>query len=331
MQPGGEELIGNPVAPALPARHPAVVELDHRTEPVGGAPGKLRHSLRQEGGVPGDIAFGDREAQVIPAAPTARHGGETAGAGRVTRRGERLTQGSGAVLAIKKKDGIGDQTGLWRHLQPQLLGESTALLRFREGRAVLLGDKRRDVGGERIAGVLIAVVVPAEDGREAAGPQHLRDEHRLAVADRGGPPRRGGWLAVALGDRLIERVDPGVIPGLVAIDQRAGAPRLIAHLQGGTAPVDEDGAPAVEGQGRLTRIVELALDHDAALVWDHAGGRQRRASLPVQGNGFGMRQRGARAGEPLAIQLHRAGGTPNHGAVTRHDGKGAGHLVGERR
>src|SRR5256885_13756871 len=103
VQPCGKELIRDPVAPALPAGHPAVVELDHGAEPVGGAPGKLRHPLRQEGGVPGDIAFGDREAQVVPAAPTARHGGETAGAGSVPRRGERLTQGSGAVLPIKKK------------------------------------------------------------------------------------------------------------------------------------------------------------------------------------------------------------------------------------
>src|SRR5207302_6180428 len=133
----------------------------------GGAPGKLRQPLRQEGGVPGDIAFGDREAQVIPAAPTARHGGETAGAGSVTRRGERLTQGSGAVLAIKKKDGIGDEASLRRHLEPQLLRESTALLRFRERRAVLLGDECRDIGREGIARVLVAVVMPAEDGRDA--------------------------------------------------------------------------------------------------------------------------------------------------------------------
>src|SRR5207245_11269309 len=100
-----------------------------------------------------------------------------------------------------------------------------------------------------------------------------------AVADRGGAPRRGGWLAVALGDRLIERVDPGVIPGLVAIDQRAGAPRLIAHPQGGAAPVDDDGTPAVEGQRRLTRIVELALEHDSARLEHQAGGPRRRARL----------------------------------------------------
>ena len=72
----------------------------------------------------------------------------------------------------------------------------------------------------------------------------------------------------------------------------------IADLQGGAAPLDDDRAPTVEGQRRLTRIVELALDHDAALVRDQAGGRQRRAGLPVQGNGFGMRQRGGRAGVP---------------------------------
>src|SRR5436190_18538181 len=192
VQPGGEELIRDPVAPALPARHPAVIELDHCTEPVGGGLGKLRHSLRQEGGVAGDIALGHREAEVVPAAPATWHGGEIAGAGSVSGGGECLTQGCGAILAIKKKDGIGDQSGLRRNLQTKLLGEATALLRFRERRAVLLGDKQWDVGRKRVARVLIAVVVPAEDGREAAGPQHLRDEHRLAVADRGGPPRRRG-------------------------------------------------------------------------------------------------------------------------------------------
>src|SRR5207302_11108130 len=90
MEPCGKELVGDPDAPALPAGHPAVIELDHRTEPVGGSLDQLWHSLGQEGGVPGDIALGHREAEVVPAAPTARHAWETAGARSVAGGGECL-------------------------------------------------------------------------------------------------------------------------------------------------------------------------------------------------------------------------------------------------
>src|SRR5438132_11921716 len=130
---------------------------------------------------------------------------------------------------------------------------------------MLLGDKRRDVGWERAARVLVAVVVPTKHGGEAARSQHLRDEHRLAVADRGGPPGGGGRLAVALGDRLIQRMDPGIVPRLVAIDENAGTPGLIADPQGRFPTFDDDRAPPVEGERGLTRIVALALDHHATL------------------------------------------------------------------
>src|SRR6202035_2693819 len=43
-----------------------------------------------------------------------------------------------------------------------------------------------------------------------------------------------------------------------------------------------------------------------------------------------MSQRGGGAGEPLPVQLHRAGGAPNQCAVTGQYGKSAGLLVGER-
>ncbi len=194
---------------------------------------------------------------------------------------------------------------------------------------MLLGDEGRDVGGELAGRLLVPVVVPAEDGRETAGPQHLADKHRLAVADRGGPPRRGGRFAVTLLDRLVERVDSGVIPRLVAVDQRARAPGLIADVQRAAPTLDDDGAPTVERQRRLAAIVELALDDDAALVRDQPRGRQGRAGLPVEGEGIGMRQRGGGAGEPLTVQLDRAGGTPNQCAVAGQYRKGAGLLVGE--
>src|SRR5258708_34903092 len=111
--------------------------------------------------------------------------------------------------------------------------------------------------------------------------------------------------------------------------ERTGAPWLIADVQGGAPTLDEDGSPTVEGRRRLTTVVELALDHHAALVRDQPGRRQRRAGLPVEGAGIGMRQRGSGAGEPLTVQLDRAGGTLNQCAVNGQNRKGAGRLVRE--
>src|SRR6202165_3843595 len=108
----------------------------------------------------------------------------------------------------------------------KISGSPPVWRRPRKRRAVLLGNEGRDVGRELVARVLVAVVVPAKDGREPAGPQHLGDKHRLAVADRGRPPGCGRRFALALLDRLVEWVDAGVVPRLVAIDERAGAPGL---------------------------------------------------------------------------------------------------------
>ena len=118
VKASGKELVRDPVAPALPARHPAIVELDHRSVTVGRRLDQLRHPLGDEGGVSRDIAFGHRQAEVIPAAPPARDRGEAPRAGRVTGGGEGLAQGGGAILAIEKKDGIGNQSCLRRHQQP---------------------------------------------------------------------------------------------------------------------------------------------------------------------------------------------------------------------
>src|SRR5438309_6186971 len=112
--------------------------------------------------------------------------------------------------------------------------------------------------------MLVAVVVPAENRGKATGPQDLGHEDPLPVADGRGPPGCGGRLALALLDRFIERVDAGVVPRLVAIDEDAGAPGLLADGQSGIVTLDHQRPPAVEGQRRVAAIVELALDDDAA-------------------------------------------------------------------
>src|SRR5438128_9664701 len=130
---------------------------------------------------------------------------------------------------------------------------------------MLLGDEGPNIRWERITLVLVAVVMPAKDRGKAARLQHLGHEHGLAVADGGGPPRGGRWLAIAFRDRFIEWVNAGVVPGLKAVDEYAGAPGLIAHLQG-PAVLNYQRAPAVERQRYIAGIVELALDDDPALV-----------------------------------------------------------------
>jgi hypothetical protein len=135
----------------------------------------------------------------------------------------------------------------------------------------------------------------------------------------------------ALRDRLIERVNAGVIPGLVAVDENAGAPRLIPDVQGGAAALDDERAPAIESQRRLAVIVELALDDDPALMRDQPSRRCCRPGLPLQREGISMRERRGGAGKPLAVELDRAGGAPNECAVASEDGEGAGLLVGEWR
>ena len=329
VQAFGEELVGHPVAPTLPARHPAIVELDHRPVAIRRRLDQLWHPLCQERRMAGDIGFRHGQPEVIPAAPAARHGRKAARACGMAGGHQRFAQGVGAVGAVQNKDGIRNQATLRRHGQLEFLGHAAALLRLRERRAMLLGDERADVGGERITFVLVAVVVPAKDGREAARLEHLGDEHGLAVADGRGPPRGRRRFAIAFRDRFIEWVNPGVVPGLEAVDEHAGAPGLITHLQG-PAALDHERAPAVECQRRIAGIVELALDDDPALVRDQAGGGERRAGLPVERERVRMRKWCRRAQKPLAVQLDGAGGALNQRAVTGEQGEGAGLLVGER-
>src|SRR5439155_6527766 len=123
--------------------------------------------------------------------------------------------------------------------------------------------------------------VPAIDGREAARSEHLGDEHSLAVADGRGPPRGRRRFAIAFRDRFIEWMNPGVVPGLEAVDEHAGAPGLITQLPG-PAALNHERSPAVECKRCIAGIVELALDDDPALVRDQAGGGERRAGLPVE-------------------------------------------------
>ena len=135
---------------------------------------------------------------------------------------------------------------------------------------------------------------------------------------------------VALGDRLIEGMDPGVIPGLVAVDQGAGAPRLLADMQGGIAAVEREWTPAVEYQRQTAVIVELALDDDPTFVGDEPRGRQGRAGLPVEGEAVLVRERAAGARVPLTVQLDGTRGANKQRAIAGEDRKRTGLLVGER-
>jgi hypothetical protein len=135
---------------------------------------------------------------------------------------------------------------------------------------------------------------------------------------------------VALGDRRIERMNAGVIPGLVAVDQCAGTPWFIPDVQGGAAPIDDNGPPAVEGEREAAVIVELALDDDPTLVRDEPGRCQRRASLPVQGKGILVWEWAGGARVPLTVQLDGAGRVRKQRAIAGEDREGTGLLVGER-
>ena len=170
------------------------------------------------------------------------------------------------------------------------------------------GNEAGDGGGKRIAFVLVAVIMPSEVGGEAARLEHLGDEHRLAVADGCGPPGGGGRLVLALGDRFIERMNAGVIPGLVTVDQRAGPPGFVADMQAGGAAFDGDGPPAVEGERQAAVVVELAFDDHPTFVGDEPRGRQRRPGLPVEGEAILVWERCGGARVPLTVELDGAGG-----------------------
>jgi len=135
---------------------------------------------------------------------------------------------------------------------------------------------------------------------------------------------------VALGDRRIERMNTGVIPGLVAVDECTGAPWFVPDVEGGTASIDGQRAPAVERKRQPAGIVQLALDDDPTLVGDEPGSCQRRAGRPVEGEGIPVWERVGRARVPLTVQLDGAGGVRKQRAIAGEDGEGTGLLVGER-
>ena len=134
----------------------------------------------------------------------------------------------------------------------------------------------------------------------------------------------------SLGDCLIERMNAGIIPGLITVDQRAGPPWFVPDVQAGGASVDGDGPPAVEGERLIAIIVELALDDHPALVRDEPRRRQRRAGLPVQREAILVAERSAGARVPLTVQLDGAGGVRKQRAIAGEDGERTGLLVGER-
>jgi hypothetical protein len=63
---------------------------------------------------------------------------------------------------------------------------------------------------------------------------------------------------------------------------------------------------------------------------DEARGRQRRAGLPVEGEGILVRERRDGARKPLTVQLDGAGGVGKQWAIAGEDGERTGLLVGER-
>jgi len=65
-------------------------------------------------------------------------------------------------------------------------------------------------------------------------------------------------------------------------------------------------------------------------VGNEPGGRQRRAGLPVQGEGVLVRERGGGARIPLTVQLDGAGCVRKQRAIAGEDGERTGLLVGER-
>jgi hypothetical protein len=77
-------------------------------------------------------------------------------------------------------------------------------------------------------------------------------------------------------------VDAGVIPGLIAIDEHAGSPRLIADLKGRIRRIDHHRTPGVETNRSLRGIAQLAFDDDATFMTREASGGNGRAGLPLQ-------------------------------------------------
>jgi len=65
-------------------------------------------------------------------------------------------------------------------------------------------------------------------------------------------------------------------------------------------------------------------------VRDQPGGGERRAGLPVQREGIGMRGGGSAADKPFTVQLDGARSAPNECTVAGEDREGTGLLVGER-
>ena len=176
--------VRTPVAPALPARHPAVVQLDHRSRP--GAAAQLGQAPGHECGMAADVAFGHGQSQVVPGAPSARHGRKQRPAAGVAGEAQALEQCLRAVLAVEDQHRVGDDAGMGWDLQPQRLGGAGALLRLGERGSLLLDLKEGDGTGVQAGGLPAAVIAPLEDGCEPARPQDLGHEHGVAI-----PPVQG--------------------------------------------------------------------------------------------------------------------------------------------
>src|SRR2546429_6958492 len=105
----------------------------------------------------------------------------------------------------------------------------------------------------------------------------------------------------------MERMDAGIVPGVIPVDQRSRPPWFVPDVQAGGASVNGDGPPAVEGERLIAIIVELALDDHPALVRDEPRRRQRRSGLPVQREAILVGERSAGARVPPTVELDGAG------------------------
>src|SRR5207244_11401614 len=157
--------------------------------------------------------------KLVPAAPAARSRRPAAAAGGTAGELKSAAEGGRTVLSVQKQDRIGHQSVAGGHLEREILRHSAALLGLGQRGSLLIGVEGGDRGGECALALLVAVVIPAEDGGKPAGLERLGYEHCVAVAtvDGGRPCGVGDGCVLGVFTGLGEGVDSGVVPGLVSV------------------------------------------------------------------------------------------------------------------
>ena len=180
---------------------------------------QLRNSRVERGRVPPNVRVGHGESKLVPAAPAARSRRPAAAAGGTAGELKSAAEGGRTVLSVQKQDRIGHQSIAGGHLEREILRHSAALLGLGQRGSLLIGVEGGDRGGECALALLVAVVIPAEDGGKPAGLERLGDEHCVAVAtvDGGRPCGVGDGCVLGVFHGLVEGVDSGVVPGLVSV------------------------------------------------------------------------------------------------------------------